>query len=107
MEAAPTRSEALRSISGPSVKTRPANLAGRVRVSNAPRINAIANRYHCGFGIESGASLWKIHVLVGRKSMTPVGEVIATANGLGEFKDRGSSGVLPNQKRGLFSFLEV
>lgn len=36
--------------------------------------------------------------------MTPVGEVIATANGLGEFKDRGSSGVLPNQKGDFFLF---
>jgi hypothetical protein len=36
--------------------------------------------------------------MVGRKSMTPVSEVIATAKGLGNFKGSGGSGVLPNQK---------
>jgi hypothetical protein len=33
--------------------------------------------------------------------MTPAGEVIATAKGLGGFKARGERGVLPNQKGGF------
>ena len=47
--------------------------------------------------------MWKMHVLVGRKSMTPVGEVIATAKDLGNLRI-GDSGVLPNQKGDFFLF---
>lgn len=34
--------------------------------------------------------------------MTPVGEVIATANGLGEFKDRGEAVAYYQTKKGTF-----
>jgi co-chaperonin GroES (HSP10) len=44
-----------------------------------------------------------MHVLVGRKSMTPVGEVIATAKHWGNLRI-GNSGVLPNQKGDFFLF---
>lgn len=80
MEAAPTRSESLRWVSGRSGKPRPASLVGEFKLATRQELM----RSQIGTTAVLGSSwglhcAWKMHVLVGRKSMTPVGEVIATA----------------------------